>query len=279
MMLGIGFSLYFLAQVNKKWAKGIFAVLTALQFCVLSLTNSRTTILLACALLGGTLFFVIWNGTWKRFLAGAAAAVLVIAVLFSFSGALFKFHSEAQLNRLLEQEEAYDDNQFVYVDEESGEYVLAGSEGTGQGNLSQDMGTLNGRTYIWEAAFTALQDNPDLKTWGTEFVAAEISYRNYFPVVNAHNSWIQTLMLLGVPGCVLALVYTLIAVWNLWTLMWRKSEDLSKKIVAMIVICLLAAGVLEAYLFTGDLLFTHFIFFLCIGYLIQWNVEARKDTK
>ena len=105
-------------------------------------------------------------------------------------------------------------------------------------------------------------------------MAAELSYRNPFPVVNAHNSWIQTMMLMGIPGCLLAVVFTLVAVWNLWILMWRKQEDLRRKVVAMIVICLLLAGLLEAYLFTGELLFTNFVFLLCMGYLIQWNAET-----
>lgn len=274
MMLGIGFNLYFLTGAKKKWIKGILGVLAALQFGVLTLTNSRTTILLACALFGGTLFFVIWNGSWKRFLAGAAAAVLVIGVLFSLSGAVFRFHREAQISKLLEGETDFTENQYVYIDEDTGAYVIAGSDGTAQSEISQDMGTLNGRTYIWEAAFTTLQDNPALKIWGTEYVSAELSYRNRFPVVNAHNSWIQTMMLMGIPGCLLAVVFTLVAVWNLWILMWRKQEDLSRKVVAMIVICLLLAGLLEAYLFTGELLFTNFIFFLCVGYLIQWNAET-----
>lgn len=275
LMLGIGCSMYFLTQSEKKWVKCLWVVLAALQFLVLSLTNSRTTILLTSAIFGGTLFFVIWDGGWKRFLAGAAAALVVIACLFSLSGYVFKIHSQVQLNKVLEQDEdVFNENQFVYVDENTGEYILAGSNGTGQGELSQDMDTLNGRTYIWEAAFTALQDNPDLKKWGTEFVAAEISYRNDFPVVNAHNSWIQILMLQGRTGFLLALAYTVVAVWNIWILMWRKQEDLSKKVVAMIVICLLLAGILEAYLFTGELLFTHFLFFLCTGYLVQWNAEA-----
>lgn len=274
LMLGIGFSLYFMTRLKNKRVICVLGVLTVLEFLVLALTNSRTSIFLTCAMFVGTLFFIVWKDSWKRFLTGIATAAVVIAVLFSLAGTLYAAHSQSQLEKLLEQEGEYKDNQYVYVDEQTGEYILVGSEGTSQGDLSQDMGTLNGRTHIWEAAFTVLEDNPVFKIWGTEYIAEEISYRNYFPVVNAHNSWIQMLLLLGIPGCILALVYTVIAVWNIWILMWRKDEDLSKKVVAMIVICLLVSGILEVYLFTGDSLFSNFIFFLCTGYLIQWNAEA-----
>ena len=79
MMTAIGFVLYFLTQENTRQKKILLALLAAVQFCVLSLTHSRAATLLACALMGGTVFFIIWKGGWKRFLAGAAAAVVVIA--------------------------------------------------------------------------------------------------------------------------------------------------------------------------------------------------------
>lgn len=284
LMLGIGFSLYFMTLSGKKWEKCLMAVLTVLQFFALILTSSRTTILLVSAMVGGTLFFVLWDGGWKRFLIGAAAALAVIVTLFSLSRVLYDLHTEMQINKLILQmeqeseahpeEDAGEQNQNLHYDEETGEYNISGTMVSVQGTLAQDMGTMNGRTYIWKAAFTALEDNPAIKTWGTEYVAAEISYRNIFPVVNAHNSWIQILMLLGMPAFALAMVFTLAAVWNIWKLMWRVHEDLSRKVAAMIVICILAASLLEVYLFTGEAIFSNFIFFLCTGYLIQWNAEA-----
>lgn len=277
MMLGIGCSLYFMTRLKQKWAKCIVAALTVLEFVVLILTNSRTTVLLTSALVGGLVFFMIWNGSWKRFLAGLAAALAIIVVLFSLSGALFNFHSEAQLKKLLEDESKVHGSQIIRTDKETGKMTLSGKDGA-QDSLMKDMGSLNGRTKIWKAAFTALQDNPDTMLWGTENIAAEISYRNSFSVVNAHNSWIQIWMQLGVPGFLLAMLYTLTALWNAWKLVWRKDADLSQKVVAMLVVCIMGAGFLEVYLFANDLVFSNFIFFLCTGYLIQWNAEAAAKA-
>lgn len=313
LMLGIGFSLYFLAQQKNKWKKYAMGVLIALQFCTITLTNSRTTIFLSCALIAGTVFFAIWKGSWKQFLAGAVAAVAILAILlFAYNG-LFDLHKQAQIDKLLKQEEQKTEqvqnqpapavtkpkaekqsteedqktteeapktknNQKLRVDKKTGEITIVGAGGTNQKSLSKDLGSLNGRTKIWKAAFSALRDNPVIGIWGTYYVSAEISFRNSFNVVNAHNSWIQALMLLGIPGLLVTVAYTVIAVWNLWALMWRKDEDISKKIVAMIVICLLLASVLEAYLFTGEDITNceNFLFFLCAGYLVQWNQNYRK---
>lgn len=282
LLLGIGFSLYFLTRAEKKWEKWVMAILTVLQFLTMVLTNSRTTILLACAMMAGTVFFVIWKETWKQFLAAAAAALAVIAILLGAYNVLSDLHNEVQLNKVLELYEADEmgDTQNILYDEETGDITIYGSNSSSQGELTADMRTLNGRTGIWAAAFEVLRDIPSMKIWGTEYVEAEVSYRNAFPVINCHNAWIQMMMLMGIPGLLVAVVYTLIAVWNLLLVMFRKNEDLSRKVVAMMVVCLLAASILEVYLFTGEDLSNceNFLFFLLTGYLIQWN-RKRSETK
>lgn len=285
-MLAIGFGLYFFVRSKTRLQRGILAVLMVLQFCVLSLTNSRTAILLTCALIGGTVFFWIWRGGWKRFLAGAAAAAVGMAVLFCAYNLLFDWNTRVQTDKLVQKMQAAEaapaspeptapQSQTLYVDPETGEAKIIAQ--SGQGELLSDMKGLNGRNTIWKSAFTAMGENPAIRIWGTQYVALEISNRNPFPVGHAHNSWVQTMMLLGIPGLLMALVYTVIAVWNLWILLWRPEEALDKKIIALMVVCLLGAGVLEIYLFSGDMttVFANFVFFLCTGYLIQWN---RKDS-
>lgn len=283
-MLAIGFGLYFFTRSEKKTEKWVLAILMALQFAVLSLTNSRTAILLTCAMVGGTVFFTLWKGGWKRFLAGMAAALAVMAVLFCAYSVLFDLHTEAQLNKLMWQEQmessdgvSGDQNaQQLSVDEETGEVSVAGQ--SDQGDLLSDMKNLNSRTTIWNAALTAVKDNPTIQIWGTQYISAEICSRAGFWVGHAHNAWIQTLMLLGIPGFLVAMAYTLVAVWNVWVLIWRPYEDVSRKVIAMMVVCMLAAGFLEVYLFTVDMnvSFVNFLFFLCIGYLVRWNRKTPE---
>lgn len=282
LLLGIGFSLYFLMTANKKWIKYVLGVLAALQFLAQILTNSRTAIMLTCALFAGVLFFVLWNGTWKRFLSGALMAAVLIVALFSLSGKVYDLHVDAQITKLLNQTEAEAaegrTGQQLHINEATGEITVTGTMVSTQGDLTSDMKTLNGRTWIWWAVFSTLHDNPDIKIWGTEYVSSEISYRLPFSVVNAHNSWFQTLMEMGVIGFLLAVLYTVVAVWNLWKVMWRMGESLSRKIIAMVMICILGGSILESYLFVGGMNFVNFLFFLCLGYLIQWNGEFSAEA-
>ena len=276
LLLSIGFTMYFITQAEKRWQRMLLVVLMLLQMFVQILTNSRTSMLLTCALIGGTIFFTIWNGKLARFLIGVVIVLAVIVVLFSVFSDIFEEHKEEQIERIL-LEGGDSENQHLVYDEATGTYILVGEMVAAQGELAEDMKTLNSRTLIWGAAIETLHDNPAVKRWGTEYVSAEISYRFGSEIVNAHNSWIQILLELGLPGLILAAAYTLVALWNIWILVWRE-VDIGKKIIAMLVICIIAASVLEVYIFTAESgnAFSNFAFFLCTGYLIQWNADAKN---
>lgn len=304
LLLGIGFSLYFLVSVEKKWMKALLVSMIVLEFVAMVLTNSRTSILLSCGLMGGTLFFRIWKSGWKRFFVAFAAAVAAILLLFFLYDSMFDWHTQNRINTLMAQAETMEAAEQapaadvaadavsgetageasvetirevpsgLKIDKNTGEVMLV--TGSGQSELSHDMKTLNGRFSIWKATIQALQDNPDIRRWGSEYAYMEISYRNSFRVGHAHNAWLQTWILLGTPALLMSLVYTLVAVVNAVWLMFRKNMELNKKIVALMVMCMLAAGILEPYLFAGEMTtsFVNFIFFFCTGYLMQWNADA-----
>lgn len=283
LMIGIGLTLYFLVQADKTWKKAALALLAAIQFCGLVLTNGRTTILLGCGLFGGTVFFMIWKGGWKRFLAGLLAALAIIASLFLFSRKLFQFHTQVQISRLIQQiqEEELEVSEapVITMDEDTGEVQLVGSNK--QHGFLYDLFTFNNRIYIWDAAFTTLEDNPGIKIWGTENVSSELTYRNSFPVGHAHNSWIQTLLKLGLPGLLVALVFTAMTLFACAVLLLHPGAELPKKVAALLTLCILAAGFLEPYLFVGDIftLFANFLFFLLTGYLDTWRRELPCKHK
>lgn len=303
-MIGIAFCLSFLFQARKTGQKVLWGAAIAVQFLAMALTNCRTTLLMTCALLGGTVFFVIFKGGWKRFILGLAAALVVMAASFAASGAVYDLHTENQIAKLTaqqtqEQEAAIAQttpaqetvaeqpsetaapaeeptNQVLTQDQATGEVTITGN--SGQGTLGSDLKTLNGRTFIWQSALTALENEPDLKLWGTEYVGLLLSVYNPFPVEHAHNSWMQVLMRMGVPGLVLALVFTGLAVFSAVRLLWRADAPLWKKILAMLELCLLVAGFLEPYLFVSSTFyhFIDFLFFFCLGYLDQWQARLRK---
>lgn len=305
-MIGIGFCLSFWFQSKTVMGKALLGAAVAAQFLAMALTNCRTTLLMTCALIGGTLFFAILRkGGWKRLLAGFAVALVVMVGLFTLSSTVYERHAQAQtakLTALLREEEEQEAvaaaeipaetqaaammessaaaepeipaSQNYSVNSNTGEVTIHGV--SGQGSLSNDLRTLNGRTGIWKAALTALRDQKSLLLWGTEYVGLAISVYNSFPVEHAHNSWMEVLMRLGIPGLLAALAVTWIAVRSAWVLLWNRQVDLWKKVMAMLVLCVMVAGFLEPYLFItrSYYQFIDFIFFFCTGYLDQWRRQV-----
>lgn len=164
----------------------------------------------------------------------------------------------------------------ITVDPDSGEVSLI-TENM-QGDITRDLGTFNSRTYIWSAAKLAIQENPAILYWGTANPGEYVSHGNSFSVVHLHNAWMECLVGMGAVGFLIALVFTTMAAWNCLIVLIRHYQDTWKRAVALLVLCLLAASMLEPYLFytisTYNL--TELIFFLCAGYLAYWQEEDNR---
>ena len=159
----------------------------------------------------------------------------------------------------------------------SGDEIILISQ-NGQSTLSNDLKTLNGRTGIWKATLSAIMDNRSLALWGTEYPDLAISAYNSFPVVHAHNSWMEMLIRLGLPGLLIALVFTGSALYSAFVLLFAKHVSMDKKIIVMMTMCIMVAGFLEPYLFITNVYYhtMDFIFFFCVGYLNLWRVQLRN---
>ena len=294
LMIGMGFSAAFWARAEKTWVKGLFLAAIAVQFFAMSLTNCRTMLLMTGALLGGITFFRIFRGSWKQLILGLMAAAVLLMGSFKLSGMIFRWNNDRLLAaHTMAVEE-------IIADETVPAGVVAATEealpettppettpvetapavdDTGvisgdnpQGSLADDMRTLNGRTIIWRSALTAIRDNPTLARWGTAYPGTVISVYNPWEVVHSHNSWMETLLRLGRPGLVVALVFTVISVWSAARLVLGRKTELWKKIIAMTTMCVLVAGFLEPYLFITNVYYhiLDFVFFFCTGYLDYW---------
>jgi len=150
-----------------------------------------------------------------------------------------------------------------------------------QGSLTDDMWTLNGRTVIWSSALKAIRDNKALALWGTEYSGTVISVYNPFEVVHAHNSWMEALLRMGVPGLLMSLVFTVLSVFCAAKLLLSPGTVLWKKVIAMLAMCVMASGFLEPYLFITNVYYhvTDFVFFFLTGYLDYWcNLKREQKT-
>ena len=278
-MIGIGFAAAFCTRVKKSWAKILLISAMAVQFLAMALTNCRTMLLMTGALLGGIVFFRIFRGSWKQLLTGFVAAVVLLVGSFKLSGMIYQWNNDRLLAAISISQEETAAEGAPLVDDDTG--VLAGDNL--QGSLADDMRTLNGRTLIWASALTAVRDNKALALWGTEYSGTVISVYNPFEVVHGHNSWVEALLRMGIPGLLLSLVFTAISVRSAAGLVLRKDTELWKKIIAMMTMCVMVAGFLEPYLFITNVYYhvTDFVFFFCTGYLDHWcrpRAEKRETV-
>lgn len=275
-LIATGFSLYFFVCARKRWHKAVFLTLAALFFLVIILTNSRTAILITCSLAAGTVFFLIWKGGVKRFLLGAAAAAVAFVLLFGASRVIFPLHQHRLIQSYLqEQADTGTTNSDLVVDEETGEASLYTD--AGQNSLIHDIGTLNARTSIWRTCLLAIRNDPMILIRGLSDIPKTITDLHSWPLPHSHNSWMEVLLGLGLPGLLFSLFFTGLALWHIFRVCFLGSHSLPRKVIAMLALCMLIGGIPENVLFYPSVFYqcADFVFFLCLGYLIQWT---EKDA-
>ena len=143
-----------------------------------------------------------------------------------------------------------------------------------QGTLAGDLKTLNGRTEIWRTALRGLEENPGLKFIGTEYVDMILTRYAPLTIYHTHNSWLEVLYRMGLPGLAAALVITALTLWSAAVVLWRNT-DLWKSCIALLALCLMGCAMLEPYLFVADVSYHYldFLFLMCLGYLCLWRRE------
>ena len=275
LMIGMTFTVGFAIRSRKLWARAVLGILALGQFAALSLTNGRTTIILTCLLLGGIAFCACRGRGWKRFALAALAAVVVMAAAFGVSRMLFGWNQA----RLMGQRADALAVPFITAkaDDVQPEETKPAEELVAeqyQGTLIDDLKTFNGRDWIWKTAMKGLGDNSRIKYIGTEYVEMILTRYSAGTIFHTHNSWLEALYRMGLPGLGAALVITVLAVWSAAVVLWRNS-DLWKSCVALLTMCLLGCAMLEPYLFVVDVSYYYldFLFLMCLGYLCLWRGE------
>lgn len=268
LMISMALSAGFALKSRRLWVKGLLEVLLALQFATLSLTNGRTTIILTCLLMGGITFCALRGHGWKRFAVALLAAVVVMAGLFGASRAIYGWNQ----TRLMQQASAESAQEEAPTGESGTPDVLVSEQY--QGTLANDLKTLNGRTEIWRTALLGLEDNPRVKFIGTEYVDMILTRYAPLTVYHTHNSWLEALYRMGLPGLAAALAITALTLWSAAVVLWR-NMDLWKSCIALLALCLLGCAMLEPYLFVVDVSYHYldFLFLMCLGYLCLWRGE------
>ena len=79
----------------------------------------------------------------------------------------------------------------------------------------------------------------------------------------------------GLCGFLIAMLFTLLTLWNCMILLLKHYRYFWKRNVAILTLCLMGTAVMEAYLFYTRIPYhpINLLFFLCAGYLAYWQKE------
>jgi len=308
-MIGVVFCTTFLEQTGSCWLKLGSSALLVLLCGALALTHCRTATILTGGYLGALLFFKIIKHGWEWFVPGVIVVFVITAVFYTGAKWVYEANSDLLVIKYTQQmalenaegatietevpfaeneeaEEAHhertesadskDENRPVTIDPVTGDVQL--KTDSPQGSLARDFGSLNSRTHIWNAAKSVMRDSPSIFLWGIQRPGEYVSSCSSFKITHLHNAWVECFMGLGIVGFLIAVVFTLIAVWNSLVILLKHNQDVWKRNVALLTLCLLAASVLEPYLFYTTLSYNliDFLFFLCVGYLLVWQKEDNR---
>lgn len=284
LMIGVGYGLSFFLAEKTLWKKAAFAIILMLLLGVMAFTNSRTTILATGALLGSSLCFSIFKGKRKMMLFGVVLAAVVIVGIYAVFGKMYqKNHDQmleeytAQYQQQQAQNSETEEPLPIYVNPITGEITLKME--SGQNTLLKDFLSLNGRVVTWQAVFQAVKESPDILFFGTDNPGNIISqYRTDYVIHHAHNSWLEALLGMGLPGFVLVMLLTFITLWNCFLTLWKDHADVWKRNTALLTLCLMVAAFLEPYLFLAKPPYhpVDMTFMLCAGYLACWQGGHRR---
>lgn len=313
LMVGIVFCTTFLAQAKSRRSKVAYFVLTVLMAVMLALTSCRTVIGITGGYFGSQLFFRLIRRGKKWFLPGIAAVALLSAVFYWGAMQLYQANCDLLIEKYTQQDaeetapasetaaaetseqakasdgemvisgvaagepvEAPEVQSPIEVDPETGEVKL--TTYSPQGTLLGDLATLNNRSNIWAAAIKAIRETPSILLWGEQIPGVCVSRFSTFTFRHLHNAWMECLVAMGLVGGLLALLFTLHTAWNCAMVLIKRYQDPWKRNVAILALCLMAAALMEPYLFytTFEYHVTNFLFFLCAGYLRYWREEDDR---
>lgn len=289
-MIGIALCMGFSGQAKQIWAKALLLLAAALLFAAAALTNCRAVIIATCFILAGNAFFMVYNHTRKRFIPSAIAAIVAAVVLITASNTLFQWNSTRLLNQISMETVS---EQIVIVEEtspnaditiqelalpeiiplaETSEKKLESINNSGQKSFQADLPTLNGRTYLWISFLEKIWFEPAILLRGV------VDTRLVWGNLHTHNAWLEALIMLGLPGFILVLLFSWNATWSSFRMLWHNGVGMFRKNIALLTLATMVAALLEPCLFITytEWSFSDFFFFLCLGYLFLWNKELPR---
>lgn len=308
LLIGIAFALVFFTISKKIIVKAALCAMIGFLTVTIAMTKCQAVIWVMSALYGAFCLFAIYRGTFSRFVISVIVAVLIFGSTYAISQSIVRWYVSEQARRSMGAHVSTEqivcgsaaDEAFMTANHEERNsahfgnmrYLLRSAkaeennEGEGKADrfslrdtLDRFLPSFNGRKKVWLEIYDVLKKDPKTILFGTDYTNSymmEHTGRNY---AHAHNSWLEVLIGLGLPGLFIVFLVTAIAFWNVFIILFGNQYELWQKCIALLEICLMAIGAMEFHLFLSGLHPTDFTFFLCLGYMIQWRAADKASRK
>ena len=167
---------------------------------------------------------------------------------------------------------------------------IAGEDDTlyenSRGTIWDDTSTLKPRIIIWKSALETVKQEPLRLVIGSSKekltdISNELNVLPGFEIVHYHNMFLNILMLTGIPGFIIAIVFLYVLIKKMIILFFSKDTDASlaeKTLVLPLTGYILYGATLEVLLFTEADIRT-FAFFLIAGVLLADCRDLRTGEK
>ena len=149
---------------------------------------------------------------------------------------------------------------------------------------------LGGRRYIWHAGLIMLREQPARIFCGgisSEYMeeildlgAVLANRKNPEELIDMHNYIYDALMLTGIPGAVILILFTILLVTRMVKVFFSTKPEVSMglKILTLPIAMLLVDNMMETHIFRAD--YAHsFLFFAISGAFLAWSYEVLPCTK
>ncbi|HPS82504.1 MAG TPA: O-antigen ligase family protein, partial [Candidatus Limiplasma sp.] len=271
--------IYFALSTHRVWLKIIYALAGLALYVAISLTVSRTSMMLAAAGCGVCAFWLAYRAFAKRkallrWAVGGLLLVLVTGIVYL--GCI----QTIQLVGIVSQKaraaaSAPSAAVTVAPDGVAASDVAADAASVtpqatpaaapkaapvvrideSRQNIS-DIGTFNMRTQLWEAGFAYLRQHPLALLLGApdnvvSRIPATVGRKEY----HLHNVMVEMLLLGGVPGLLMYLAFLYVLARRALRLAFAKVSPLAHRFLAVVPILLVVNGLTEIYpMFSGNVM-------------------------
>lgn len=257
LLMGI----WLITQLRSRLARLVVLVLCIGAYAGIALTDSRTVIVQTALFAAYMVFAAVLHsgmqGKRKRTVAALAAAAVSIVLVYRSFG-LVTEGILALANRLTAHAEA-----------------AGGQLVTNRGVLN-DMKTLVIRGQIYKDSFRLIQEQPRILLAGVRETELTSLIHRYTAAAHAHSAHLQTLISMGLPALLMALFFTVRAVWASVRMAFSKQARFSDRLLAGMLLAFLAGTLTEPYLFVEHLTIANMPFFLIFGYVLEAERALRK---